>query len=251
MYSTLLQRTARVIAVSHAVADETQRLFRVERGRIVTIPNGVAADRIESNADRSEIRRRLDIPSDVFVLLSVGALTWEKNPLAHLRVAESALGRISNAVYVLAGDGPLRREVEARVSRSRYASRIRAVGGGRDVAELIRASDALLFAGRPDGMEGMPAVVIEAGMAGKPVVAYSVAGVPEVVVHGRTGLLAPVGHEPQLVSHIVRLAFEEGERVQLGAAARERCTSAFEIEPIAHRYLQEYVVVTREAASGT
>ena len=67
------------------------------------------------------------------------------------------------------------------------------LGSRADMGDVFAAADVVLFASRSDGMEGMPAVVIEGGMGGLPVAALAVAGVSEVVVDGQTGLLAPPG----------------------------------------------------------
>ena len=85
----------------------------------------------------------------------------------------------------------MRGQLEGEICQQGLRGRCLVLGERSDVGDLFAASDVFLFASRPDGMEGMPAAVIEAGMAGVPVAGYSIAGVPEVVEHGLTGLLAP------------------------------------------------------------
>jgi glycosyltransferase involved in cell wall biosynthesis len=239
-YAYLLHRPSLIVAVSQTVADETQRLLRVSRSRMVVIPNGVDARRVRPELGRNELRRRLRISPDAFVLLSLGALTWEKDPIAHVRIAENVLARVPGAWHVIVGDGPLRAAVEKRVNESPYASRILVLGRRSDVGDVIAASDVVLFVSRPDGMEGMPAAVIEAGIAASPVVGYAVAGVPEVVIHGETGLLAPVGDESSVADYVARLSSDERERLTFGVKARDHCAKEFGIESVAERYLKEY-----------
>jgi glycosyltransferase involved in cell wall biosynthesis len=104
----------------------------------------------------------------------------------------------------------------------------------------LTASDVLLFASRTDGMEGMPATVIEAGMVGTPVAGYAVAGVPEVVVDGVTGFLVPPGDVDGLTERVVQLLGDEKRRKAIGESARERCLAHFEIQTVAPRYISLY-----------
>ena len=92
------------------------------------------------------------------------------------------------------------------------------LGSRADMGDVLAAADVVLFASRSDGMEGMPAVVIEGGM-GRLVAALAVAGVSEVVVDGQTGLLAPPGDTDRLSQHLERLVLDPDLRARLGAAA--------------------------------
>ena len=96
--------------------------------------------------------------------------------------------------HLIAGDGPLRDAAETEAERLGGGERTRFLGSRGDVADLLAASDVLLLASKT---EGMPACVIEAGIAGLPVAAYALAGVPEAVVSGETGLLARRGTTPR------------------------------------------------------
>jgi glycosyltransferase involved in cell wall biosynthesis len=240
VYGWLMRRAARVVSVAETVRQETIGLFGVDPARSVIIPNGVDASRIKARTSREDVRRALGIASEVPVLLSLGALTWEKDPMEHVEVSRQVLRRCSGAVHLMVGDGPLRGQAEAAAARSGPNGGVRFLGSRGDVGDLLGASDVVLFGSRPGGMEGMPAVVIEAGMAGLPVAGYAVAGVPEVVADGETGLLAAHGDREALVSHVLRLFRDEGERERMGRAARQRCMAAFDISAIAPRYRDLY-----------
>jgi glycosyltransferase involved in cell wall biosynthesis len=95
------------------------------------------------------------------------------------------------------------------------------------VVPVLAAADALVL---PSRTEGIPAVVIEAGLAGLPVVASAVGGIPEVVVDGETGALVTPGDEVGLAEAITRALAHAGT---LGPAGRERCRRRFELTPVA------------------
>jgi glycosyltransferase involved in cell wall biosynthesis len=239
-YSFLIRRAARVVAVAEAVHRETLETFRLSADRIVTIPNGVDHRRLESARGREATRRLLRIPNNAAVVLSMGALTWEKDPLAHLEIGVRLLGEIDGLVHVMVGDGPMRAAVDDAIVRQGVRDRVLSLGSRDDVPDLLAASDVVLLASRS---EGMPATLIEAGMTGLPVAAYAVAGVPEVVADGITGLLAPPGDPDALANRVSRLLRDPRARDAMGRAARTRCRTLFDIELIAPQYLAVYEAV--------
>jgi glycosyltransferase involved in cell wall biosynthesis len=238
VYRRLIRRSARVVAVAEAVREETVRVFDLPPRHVVTIPNAVDARRLAVTADRDVLRRRLGVPVEAEVLLSLGALTWEKDPLAHVAVAGQVLAERPAAWHLVIGDGPLLGQVEEAVGRLPTRERARLLGARDDVGDLFAASDVVLFA---SCSEGMPATAIEAGIAGLPVAGFAVAGVSEVVESGVTGLLARPGDVPGLGAHVAVLLADPGCRRAMGAAARERCLARFGIEAVALRYLDLYL----------
>jgi glycosyltransferase involved in cell wall biosynthesis len=236
-YGWLMRRAHRIVAVSEAVRDETIDFFRVRPERIVLIPNGVDPVRLEPVLGRDRTREILGIRSDVPVVLSLGALTWEKDPLAHLEVSKRAFEEIPEAIHLFVGDGPLRLRLEAVAASRSLGERVRVLGERSDVGDLLAASDVVLLASRT---EGMPACLIEAGMARLPVAAYSMAGVPEVVEDRVTGFLAPKGDVGELARFLTKLLGDAELRHAMGAAARDRCFDRFHIEQVAAKYLRLY-----------
>ena len=113
----------------------------------------------------------------------------------------------------------------------------RVLGAREDVGELLAISDVLLLASRS---EGMPGCLIEAGMAGVPVAAYAVAGVPEVVRDGVTGFMVERGDAQSLADRVVTLLSDPVLRAKLGAEARTRCVGLFDISIVAPTYLALY-----------
>jgi glycosyltransferase involved in cell wall biosynthesis len=234
VHGSLMRRSHRVVAVANAVRQETVSTFRVPEEKVVTIPRGVDRTRLRPARDPADLRAELGIDPDAPVVLSLGALTWEKDPNAHLAAMAEVRRQLPRAVHLLAGDGPLRPQVEAALGSAGGGNRTYVLGARDDVAELLALSDVVLLASRS---EGMPGCLIEAGMAGVPAVAYAVAGVPEVVIDGVTGFTAARGDTAALADRVVTLLAEPTLRATLGTEARAHCEASFEISVVAEAYV--------------
>jgi glycosyltransferase involved in cell wall biosynthesis len=239
-YATLMRRASRVVTVADAVRSEVILRFGLPAARVVTISNAVDPRRLHPCVERSVMREGLGLPASSPIMLSLGALTWEKDPLMHLDVSRRVFAAVPEAIHVFLGDGPERASIERRVKELGLGERVRVLGNRPDVGDVLAAIDVVVFASRADGMEGMPATLIEAGMAGVPVAAFSVAGVSEVVADRETGFLTPPGDVDGLARRIVDLMRDRSLRSRLGAAAASRCNERFSIETVAAAYHELY-----------
>jgi L-malate glycosyltransferase len=236
-HARLMRSAARVVIVADAFRREMIDVFGVSPERLVSIPNGVDVERLRAGRSRAEVLEELGLGEGARIILSLGALSPEKDPLAHLAITRPVLESRPDAVHLIVGDGPLAGPVDEAIRRGGLNGRARRVGARDDVADLLGAADVLLVASR---MEGLPGVIIEAGMVGLPVAAYRVAGVPEVVRDGTTGLLASPADHRALTGCVMRMLDREGERRDMGRRARELYRSRFDIGGIAGRYRQLY-----------
>jgi glycosyltransferase involved in cell wall biosynthesis len=175
------------------------------------------------------------------VVTSLGALTWEKDPVGHVQVMSLVREAIADAVHLIVGEGPLRPAVAEAAARLDPAGRTMLLGSRADVGDLLAASDVVLLASRT---EGLPGCLIEAGVAGLASAAFDLAGVSEIVVDEATGLLAPPGDRPALAAAVTRLLQDDRARTEMGQAARERCAARFGISAVGQAYLALYRELT-------
>ncbi|MCE5335135.1 MAG: glycosyltransferase [Desulfobacteraceae bacterium] len=127
---------------------------------------------------------------------------------------------------LLVGDGKLRPRLERLASHAAPPGRIRFFPGQKDPRPFFHESDLFVLSSQ---REAMPNVVLEAMASGLPVVATSTGGLPEVVEHGRTGLLVPVRDAPGLARAIEALACDEKMCVRFGNAGRERAETDYSV----------------------
>ena len=239
-FASLLRRTACVVAVAEVLREELVRRYRLDPAHVVTIPNGVDVSSVKPRRSRDEVRAELGLGSETSVVVSLGALTWEKDPLGHVDVVARA-AEARPIMHAFVGDGALRSQLGRAISRRSPNYLPRLLGSRDDVGDLLAAADALLLASRT---EGMPASVIEAGLAGLPVVGYALSGVPEVVVNGVTGRLERPGDGDALSRALVEVLEDPQAGRTMGFRARERCRALFDMEVIAPRYMRLYEEMT-------
>lgn len=166
------------------------------------------------------------------VVVFVGALTDQKQPHRFVDVVAALRSSGRDIEALLIGDGPLR----STLAGPAHDAGVELLGSRSDVAELLRGADVMVFPSLPTG-EGMPGVLIEAGLSGVPVVATDVPGVRTVLDDGTTGHVLGVDDLDGMVAAVDALLADEGRRLAMGEAARARCVARFSLEAVAAQWL--------------
>lgn len=201
------------------------------RAEASLIPNfGETADSPDA-ADGAGLRRDLAIPEDHTLLLALGRLHEVKG---HDTLIE-AMARVDQTSLLLAGEGPLRADLQARVERLGLSGRVRFLGWRRDVARLFSACDISVF---PSRYEPNGTVVMESWAHAKPLVASRAKG-PEWLVDDReNGLLFDIGAVDQLAEKIRLVQSDADLRARLVAGGLRKWRRAFSREAVVGQYLE-------------
>ena len=224
------------------VASEAIRLRIAPPDRIRAISSPIDAVPRVSPARRAEARRVLGLPADAKVVGTAARLDSQKAPLDMVR-AIAALRR-SDVFMVWFGEGHLRAETERLIDRCGVADRFLLVGERTDVAQLLPALDVFAMSSL---YEGLPCAVVEAMSCGVPVVATAVNSVPEIVISGRTGLLARPGDPASLGRAIGYLLEHPDEGARMADAARSHIGDRFNPEVLGRDLTESYEVALRVA----
>jgi glycosyltransferase involved in cell wall biosynthesis len=216
----LLRRPRLVVALWPAAADALMTIHGLPAARIRVIPNGVAAARcaLPDDGARRAARQGFGLPADEPVVCYLGALSTEKD----VGRAIAAVAAVPGLRLLVAGEGPARAELQAEAARE-APGRVVFAGVVASAASALAAADAIVL---PSRTEGMPGVLIEAGLCAVPAVATDVGGVAEIVADGETGVLVSPGDAAALAAGLRRVLADPRP---MGAAARERCLAQFEI----------------------
>lgn len=160
--------------------------------------------------------------SDINRLVCVGRLCEQKGQL--LLVEAAAILKRENTPFelILAGDGPMRKEVESIIAQNDLSDRVKITGWitNRQVREHLLNCRAMIL---PSFAEGLPVVIMEALALKRPVISTYVAGIPELVEPANTGYLVPAGSVRELARVMTQVLREDYARLrQMGAEGAKR-----------------------------
>ncbi|WP_372659077.1 TIGR03088 family PEP-CTERM/XrtA system glycosyltransferase [Hydrogenophaga sp.] len=176
-------------------------------------------------------------PQQHWMVGTVGRLQTVKNqPLlarAFVQLLQDHPELAARARLVLVGEGPLRGEVEAVLQQAGLAHLAWLAGARDDVAAIMALLRCFVL---PSQAEGTSCTLQEAMACGLPVVATAVGGTPELVHHGRSGLLVPPDEAQEMAQAIWRCYAEPGLGEALGHSAREQALAHFNIDVMVQRY---------------
>lgn len=201
----LTRRVDAAVAVGEASARRVEDFYALGRGSVGSIPNFVPdPGPPPPPGPRSGPLR----------LVCVGRL----DPVKGHDVLLQALARVEGVDLLVLGEGGTRTALEATVAELGLGDRVRLPGWSESVPEELARHDVLVL---PSRSEGWPLTVVEAMLAGLPVVASAVGSVPEVVRDGQTGLLVPKDDVDALAGALTLLRDDPLLRGRFGAAGRE------------------------------
>jgi glycosyltransferase involved in cell wall biosynthesis len=222
------------------------------RERTFVVHNAIDIDGWEPGAGRADIRRELGIPAEAPVVVTVCRLFPEKGPADLIR-AVAEVRRVEPEVrLVIVGEdldasGWYRRELGRLVTELALDGHVVFTGRRSDVARLMAAADVFAM---PSFEEPFGLVFLEAMAMRLPVVALDSGGTPEVVEHGRTGLLSRAGDHRQLAANLLALVREPALRTAMGDLGRERVVRLFSPGRMAREVGSVYQQVLAQARSG-
>lgn len=215
--------SARALARNEGFADR----------RIDVIENGIELARYRPDVDRAALRNRLGFDASRCYIVAVARFHPVKDHRTLLRAFQVVAGVRADVDLILAGDGPLRGELESLARELGIAGRTKFLGVRTDVPDLLAAADVFTLT---SVSEAASLTLLEAMAAGTPVVTTAVGGSPEIVVHDEHGLLVPRGDAPATAEALLRVLQDPALAARLGAAARQRVEERYRIETTVARY---------------
>jgi glycosyltransferase involved in cell wall biosynthesis len=211
---------------------------RASQSKVLVITNGV---------DLAHARAHVQSAPDGAHAVCVARLNVVKDPMTLLHAARLVLDREPAFRLDLAGDGPLRDYVERAIGTLDLGDAVRVLGTVGDIDALMTDSDFFVL---PSISEGISMTLLEAMAHGLPIVATSVGGTPEVVVHEETGLLVPARDPIALADAIVWMIQHPRERRRMGRRGRLRVADLFNLDSTIEQYQRLYEPAPGSAGRG-
>jgi glycosyltransferase involved in cell wall biosynthesis len=228
----------RIVAISDAVRVFLERAG-LPREKLVTVHYGLD----ELPAARSEPSpEEAGVPAGVPLVLAVGRLIEQKDHATLLRAFARVRAEHGEARLAILGAGPLEAETRALAAGLGLSGAL-SLPGRAEIRDWLARADVFAHSSR---WEGFGIVLLEAMLAGLPIVATRVSAVPEVVVDGETGLLVEAGDDAALGAALASLLREPARARALGEAGLARARSEFSVAAMTGRTIELY----REVAPG-
>ncbi len=227
----LVERLLAHVTTAVISVNESDRARLIEWGvsseKVTTIYNGIDLSRFEEPIDVWGLRQSSGLDGNVPLVMQVGRLSAQKDPLAFVEGATHVVCQYPTTQFALVGDGPLRDAVLVRIRELSLEHCVRWLGWRKDADRLIGAADVVTLTSK---WEGAPYALLEAMAWSRPVVATSVNGCPEIVVDGVTGFLVPPGDTRAWAGKVRELLDKPAHANVLGLQGRKRVEEEFTLQ---------------------
>jgi N-acetyl-alpha-D-glucosaminyl L-malate synthase BshA len=232
-----------VTSISNFLRDKTIETFGVTRP-IEVITNFVNCDLYQRRPEGYEAKRaRFALPNER-LLVHLSNFRPVKRVLDVIEIFARVAKRIP-ARLMLMGDGPERSEAEWLVHSHGLQSRVHFLGKQDSVHELLPLADLMLM---PSQLESFGLAALEAMACNVPTIATNVGGIPELIDHGRTGLLFPVGAVSDMADAALGLFANQKQLTEMSVAGREVAQARYCTTRIIPLYEEYYERVVAEDA---
>jgi N-acetyl-alpha-D-glucosaminyl L-malate synthase BshA len=236
-----IRKSDGITAVSEYLKQETVRHFAIEPERIRVLPNFVDLDRYRRDAFPCHRSKLSNVGEKIVIHISNFRAVKRVDDVVRTfaRIARELPARL-----LLVGDGPERGRVQHVAEEEQVLDRVQFMGKQISVVELLSCSDLFLLTSE---QEAFGLVALEAMSCGVPVVATLTGGIPEVVTHGESGYLAPVGAVEAMAEYGIRLLgirlLSDPERWRAASRAARRDAERFSADRIVTMYEDYYAEV--------
>ena len=225
----LAKKAIKLVTVGRRVAEELLEQHIGTKEQYVNIPPGVVALNI---TPREEALKNLGLTDNGQPIVGwIARVTGVKNPMLALEVADA----LPDTHFVMAGGGDLLNQVKTKAP-----SNVSVIGWA-DAADLFGASDIILSTSEN---EGMPVALIEAQLAGKPVVATDVGSVAEVLLNHETGIVTNK-NAGSIALAIESLLLDKQKRTEMGTLATARAHALFSVDRMINAHVDLYKSIVK------
>ncbi len=247
-------RASAVTACSDDLAERSRSLGASPKP--ITIPYGVSTELFgPRQEDARGLRSELGLEEQTPMVLAVGRLVHKKGFEYLIEAMPRVVSKYPDCRLIIAGQGDLKGELEARAERLNVGERVRFAGDvSRDALPAYYAAATVVAVPsiRDDAgnVDGLPNVLLEGMASGAPLVASAVAGIPQAVRDGTEALLVAERDPDALATAILALLDSPDRRETLGQAARARARDVFDWSRVGERFEDVFRSVTGDGGSS-
>lgn len=241
----------RFLAISEAISDTNASALRIPRNKVEAIYRGRDPKSFapSSDADSQKLRESLSLSGADRVFLNVGRLLRRKGQDELVNAVHSLRNQFPQTRVLIAGEGNYKPQLQQRIDSLGLQANVILLGQRNDIPALLNMADYFVF---PSHYEGLGGAIIEAMLAGKPIVATDIPAVRELISNKQHGLLVPPADSPALQTAMEWLLQHPEDAAEMGRKARERAVSNFAIDKIVEQtesFYERVLSLTTETGS--
>jgi glycosyltransferase involved in cell wall biosynthesis len=225
----IFNEAIKITSVSNATARELEHFFGIDNNIVEIVGNGVDTDFfIPGKHDETATG-----------ILYVGRLDHKKGLFELIEGAKTVCKEHRDTIFTIAGSGPISHHLKSLVDKYKLSDNFSFIGHVDREALLKHYQNASIFI-LPSYYEGMPNSILEAMACGLPIIATNVGGIPDVVVHGKNGLLIPPGDSNAIAAAIIRLKTDSQLRERMGTLNRKCVEKFYSWDRISEKFIELY-----------
>jgi glycosyltransferase involved in cell wall biosynthesis len=203
--------------------------------KCVTVYDGIDLERFARKGVRGIIRKEFGIADDEIIIGNIAAIAPHKDYFTFLETVKILTTKIK-AKYFIAGEGPLRIEVEKKIAALQLKNEVNMLGFRNDLENVFAEISILLYTSKE---EGLGSTLLDAMAYGLPIVTTEAGGIPEIVKNGFNGLTAPVNDARKLSEQVMLMLNDQSLREKMIANGKS-FVKDFSKEKMAERTLAVY-----------
>ena len=227
----------RVVAVSDAIKQDMLKAG-ISEDKIEVVYNGIDTETTQDSRLRThDLRKEFGITERTIVIATIARLSPEKGHTYLFQAAQRILKERSDVVFLIAGDGALRKDLEKEAAQRGIQKNVVFTGYRTDMDAVYASADIVV---QPSLREGIPITLLEAMSRGKTIVATDVGGVAGLIHDSRTGLLVPSGSVDALYKSLMKVIQDFSLRRILGDNALSLVKEKYSLEKMVNKYKDIY-----------
>ena len=213
------------------VSDYVKKYLVEEKGiatdKVVSIPTGVDLRKFNHDTIKAISREEFGIFADAPIVGTIAILRRKKGHHTLLDAIPLVLKELPTAVFLFAGDGPQRQNIEKKIAELGIAANVKLLGLRKDIPEILKTIDVFVL---PTLQEALGTSFLEAMAMGKPVVGTKVGGIGEVLKDGINGYLVEPGHPSILAEAIIKLLQDKDKARMMGREGEKIVRQNYTVE---------------------
>lgn len=232
------RRAYKVVAVSDETRKNLIKYEHIPNDKITVINNGIEKCKFDIRLDKASKREDLGL-TRFKEIVGMGVVLTKQKGIVHLiQAAPSILGRFPQTGFLIAGDGPIRAELEAESRKNGVADQFVFIGSRKDIPEILQVIDIYIL---PSLWEGLPLVILEAMAARRCIIASAVGAIPLAIRNRLDGVLIPPGDPADIARTVIALLEKPQLRRRLAENAHRRFLEHFTAEKMTREYEKIYL----------